>query len=159
MRLSCKKTFFVIADDDTYIIMDNLKKFLKLRDPNYKATYGCNFQAPSEFYVDEINKNSSNQSSKNLTYYNSGGAGYVISNSALGKVTSKLKENYNFCPMSGTEDMDIAACFEKLQISIEKATDSDGFELFHPFNVMDHINGDFPDWYYNYSVSPVRKVS
>jgi hypothetical protein len=134
--------------------MDNLKKFLKLKDPNYKATYGCNFQVSSELNDDE---NSSNQSSKNLIY-NSGGAGYVISNSALEKVTSKLKENYNFCPMSGTEDMDIAACFERLQISIEKATDSEGFELFHPFNVMDHINGYFPDWYYNYSVSPVRKV-
>ena len=91
--------------------MDNLKKFLKTKDPDYPATYGYNFLA-TQYYDDENNQK--------LISYNSGGAGYVLSNSALKRITAKLKKNYNFCPMSGTEDMDVAQCFEMLEISTEK---------------------------------------
>ena len=92
--------------------MHNLKKFLKTKNHNYAASYGYNFLTTRD------------ENNQKLIRYNSGGAGYVMSNLALEQITSKLKQNYNFCPMSGIEDMDVAECFEKLDISTEKVLNS-----------------------------------
>lgn len=36
--------WFIKTDDDTYVIIDNLRKFLQDKDPSYPVSYGYNFR-------------------------------------------------------------------------------------------------------------------
>ncbi len=132
--------WYLKADDDTFIFVDNLKKFLKDKNSTQPVTYGFDFKV----IVDRG--------------YHSGGAGYVLSNEALRRVGSKLVEDYKFCPNSGVEDVDVAKCLRKVSVYPGKSIDEMGRERFHPFDVGTHLMGGFPDWYFQYATNPVKKV-
>jgi glycoprotein-N-acetylgalactosamine 3-beta-galactosyltransferase len=131
--------WYLKADDDTFIFVDNLKTFLKTKNSSHPVTYGFDFRT----IVDRG--------------YHSGGAGYVLSNEALQRIGLKLTENVEYCPNSGTEDVDIAKCLRKLGVYPEKSIDEKGRERFHPFDVATHLLGGFPDWYFQYASNPVQK--
>lgn len=76
--------WYLKADVDTFIFVDNLREFLSDKNKSSPVTFGCDF-AP--WLVDYG--------------YHSGGAGYLLSNEALKRLGSKLKENYTFCPNTG----------------------------------------------------------
>ena len=40
--------------------------------------------------------------------YHSGGGGYLMSNEAVKRLTTKLRDNYTSCSNTGTEDVDVA---------------------------------------------------
>jgi glycoprotein-N-acetylgalactosamine 3-beta-galactosyltransferase len=80
--------FYLKADDDTFVNVDNLKRYLAELDPRSPATYG------------------SDMAHKMVTNgYPSGGAGYVLSNRALELLTDKLAKNMSSCRNSGIEDL------------------------------------------------------
>ena len=132
--------WYLKADDDTFIFVDNLKTFLKTKNSSQPVTFGFDFRT----IVDRG--------------YHSGGAGYVLSNEALQRIGLKLKENIEYCPNSGTEDVDIAKCLRKLGVYPDKSIDEKGRERFHPFDVATHLLGGFPDWYFQYASNIVQKV-
>ena len=75
--------WYLKADDDTFIFVDNLKSFLNEKNSSMPITYGYNFKV--------IVPNG----------YHSGGAGYVLSKESLNRIGSKLSNDFKFCPNSG----------------------------------------------------------
>ena len=68
--------FYLKADDDTYVFMNHLSKYLSTQK-NTKRMYYYGHK----FY--------------SMSSYNSGGAGYVLSNNILRLLVNKLEQNYN----------------------------------------------------------------
>lgn len=111
------------ADDDTYIIMENLKWFLNDHCPDESHTYGLNFNFEGRFY-------------------HSGGGGYAISSLIVHKLGSALMNNNRFCEMkSGTEDIEMAQCLKKLNVTLGESRDSKGRERFHGGSYSEHFEG------------------
>ena len=136
--------YYLKADDDTYIFINNLRSFLKNKNSsNTPLTYGYNYKQ----FVDKG--------------YHSGGAGYVLTNSALKKLGEKLSTDYKFCPNSGTEDIDVAKCARMLNIYPARSTDDLGRERFHPLSITRHYTGNFSspvDWIHWLAENPPKKV-
>ena len=132
--------WYLKADDDSFIFVDNLKTFLADKRPNEPITYGYNFVA---FVQDG---------------YHSGGAGYVISNEAMKRVGKQLNENKEFCKVSGAEDVDMALCLRNLGVKIGNSTDDFGRERFHPGTINMHYNGKFPKWLETYAQNKPKTV-
>jgi glycoprotein-N-acetylgalactosamine 3-beta-galactosyltransferase len=125
--------WLIKADDDTYVIMDNLKWFLNDHCPNETHTYGLNFNIGG-------NK------------YHSGGGGYTISSSIVHKLGLALKKNNSFCEMkSGYEDIEVAECLKKLNVTLGESRDSKGRERFHGTSFSDHFDG-IAKWMESYAM-------
>ena len=133
--------WYLKADDDTFIFVDNLKTFLKTKNSSQPVTFGFDFKIIVE------------------KGYHSGGAGYVLSNEALQRIGSRLSENYTFCSNSGLEDVDVAKCLRKLDVYPDKSIDDKGRERFHPLSVSTHLKGAIPGWLHGYASNPLRKVN
>jgi glycoprotein-N-acetylgalactosamine 3-beta-galactosyltransferase len=88
--------WYLKADDDTFIFVDNLRTFLADKNASQPVTYGYDFKVIVE------------------RGYHSGGGGYVLSREALSRLGSALNENYKFCPNQGVEDVDVARCLRKV---------------------------------------------
>ncbi|CAF0938805.1 unnamed protein product [Brachionus calyciflorus] len=131
--------WYLKADDDTFIFVDNLKDFVFDKNSSTPVTYGYDFKS----YVENG--------------YHSGGAGYLISNEAFRRIGSKLNENFTYCPDTGVEDLDIGKCFRKLGVYPNKSIDDLGRERFHILGVLDHYNGIYPQWVYEMSSNQVQK--
>ncbi|KAG4076526.1 hypothetical protein HA402_011342 [Bradysia odoriphaga] len=111
------------ADDDTYVVVDNLKKFLS----NYSKTdpifFGCQF------------------SSKEIPFWTSGGAGYVLSKEALRRFVLDGLPNSKNCreDHSGSEDAELANCLRRVGVTLEDSRDSSGRHRFLAFTPIDHV--------------------
>ncbi len=80
-----------LKDDNTFVFVDNLKAFLKTKNPDDYFSYGYNFIVNGG--------------------YHSGGPGYVIGNRAMKLIGRELDENdTKSCPSTGIEDVDVARC-------------------------------------------------
>jgi glycoprotein-N-acetylgalactosamine 3-beta-galactosyltransferase len=132
--------WYLKVDDDTFIFVNNLRSFLKNKNPTRPVTYGYDFKV----YVD--------------FGYHSGGAGYVLSNKALSILGRKLNEDFNFCSNTGSEDIDVAVCLRTLNVYPDKSIDDSGRERFHPFDIISHFEGELPDWLFEYASNPVKIV-
>ena len=75
--------WYLKADDDTYIFMDNLRKFVSDKNPSSPVTYGYDFKV--------IVQNG----------YHSGGGGYLLSNEAFKRLGGMLNKDYKYCPNTG----------------------------------------------------------
>jgi len=114
--------WFVKADDDTFLIVENLRFFLQ----QYKSTdhhyFGFRYKAKRHF--------------------NSGGASYVFSKRTL-KEFYALTYNYKRCypPIhSGAEDLYVAWCLESLNILPKDTRDTLGRHRFHQLSLHDEFN-------------------
>ena len=92
--------FYLKADDDTFVFVDNLRKFLIDKNRTSPVTYGWDFHC----YVHRgyhsgglILKCSQCLEYTRIIVINIKGAGYVLSNEALTRIGSKLSQNYSFC--------------------------------------------------------------
>ncbi|CAF0974069.1 unnamed protein product [Brachionus calyciflorus] len=131
-------SWYLKADDDTYIEMDNLNNFLMNKDPEMPVTFGHNFRI--------VVKDG----------YHSGGAGYVLSKKAFLSLGEKLNENFTFCPNSGVEDVDVAACLRKLNISMGMSVDEQGKGRFLPTSINNMVEGDV-SWLKHYRENIPKK--
>ncbi|CEF65409.1 Glycoprotein-N-acetylgalactosamine 3-beta-galactosyltransferase 1 [Strongyloides ratti] len=112
------------VNDNSFVVIENLKKFLKNKNKNENIYYGYN----SNF--NKINK-------KKLLNkkYISGGSGYVISKNGIKNIFENKKnflENCNEKIVNGYEDIIIGICFKKLGIKGGNSRDENGFETFLP---------------------------
>lgn len=116
--------WFLKADDDTYVVMENLKWFLNDHCPNESLTYGFNFKTKKH-------------------HFHSGGGGYTISSSVVKKLGAAFRENSRFCEkVTGSEDVDVSKCLNKLNVTLGESIDSQGRERFHGINIRDHFSGN-----------------
>ncbi|KAL5020598.1 hypothetical protein ScPMuIL_002323, partial [Solemya velum] len=122
--------WFYRCDDDSYAIMDNMRYFLSVYDPNKPYYFGHMF--------------------KTLGGYSSGGSGYVISKESL-KRFGEEGFNSSKCRKDGAaSDQAIGACLKILGVSIGDSRDKEGRSRFHCFTPETHILGMYPAWYLNY---------
>lgn len=138
--------WFLKADDDTYVVVENLRHMLADHDASKPVYFGCRFKP----FIRQG--------------YMSGGAGYVLSREAVKRFVvdampydSKCRED-----PGGAEDLEIGACLQNVGVHIEDSRDELGRERFHPFVPELHlIPGLVPkdNWYWEYSYYPAQEVS
>ncbi|XP_063724061.1 glycoprotein-N-acetylgalactosamine 3-beta-galactosyltransferase 1-like isoform X2 [Symsagittifera roscoffensis] len=131
--------WFVKADDDTFLVVENLRAFLATLSPNEPHYLGKRFKA--------------------LGGYTSGGAGYVISRKTLSKLGHGLKNKSLKCDdlnSKAPEDNAVGRCLKKLGIEPGKTIDTEEKELFHSFNLQTELSDKPPSWVYSYAYYPVK---
>ena len=132
--------FFVKADDDTYIIMENLRLLLTTYDANDPTYLGCRFRpiAPEG--------------------YNAGGAGYVLSRTALRQFVNDL--NRTLCPygLNVDEDATLGRCLATLGIYPGDTRDRLGQYRFLPIAPEAHLLDTALPWMEQYAYWPLKAV-
>uniref|UniRef100_A0A8C3UV72 Glycoprotein-N-acetylgalactosamine 3-beta-galactosyltransferase 1 n=1 Tax=Catharus ustulatus TaxID=91951 RepID=A0A8C3UV72_CATUS len=130
--------WFLKADDDTFVVLDNLRWLLAAHSPQRPLYFGKRFRPFAR------------------QGYMSGGAGYVLSRAALARVATALTRGT--CGHSGPEeDVALGQCLERLGVAVGDSRDTWGRETFHPFppeiHLTHHFARDF--WYQRYCWYPV----
>jgi len=126
--------WFVKADDDTYLVMENMRYLLLDKNPATPVHYGCKYKVI-------VPKG-----------YMSGGAGYVLSKEALRRFIEESLPDENKCKQtdSGAEDAEMGFCLEHVGVEAGDSRDQEGRLRFFPFVPQDHVApGKIdPDYWY-----------
>ncbi|XP_071108389.1 glycoprotein-N-acetylgalactosamine 3-beta-galactosyltransferase 1-B-like [Haliotis cracherodii] len=131
--------WFFKADDDTYLIVENLRLFLTHFDTNKPIYFGHHFKT--------IIKQG----------YSSGGSGLVVSKEALRRFGQQGHDS-KICRQTGIGgDVAFGQCMESLGVPIGNSSDSKGRSRFHCLAPSAHINGKYPKWYYSYDAKGAKK--
>lgn len=131
--------WFMKVDDDTYVIVENLRYFLSGENTNDPVFFGHHFKV--------IVKQG----------YFSGGAGYILSKEALRRFGEKAS-NSSLCRQDGgAEDAEMGKCMQNLGVKVGNSTDNLGRSRFHCFGPNAHVHGGYPSWYYHYDAYGGRK--
>lgn len=136
--------WFAKLDDDTYLVVENLRYFLQDKDPNKPLYFGRRFKP----YVDQG--------------YMSGGAGYVLSKEAVRRFAEKAVKDTEHCrgDAGGAEDLEMGKCLQAVGVEAADTRDELGRERFHPFVPEHHlIPGILPAdmWYWGYNYYPAKQ--
>ncbi|XP_055530708.1 glycoprotein-N-acetylgalactosamine 3-beta-galactosyltransferase 1-like [Wyeomyia smithii] len=130
--------WFLKADDDTYVIVENLRYFLYSYSSEYPIYFGSKFRFPQ--YVSQG--------------YFSGGAGYVLSREALKRfIEQALDKAENCSVVLETEDLEMGKCMESINVTAGDSRDHLGRKRFLPLEPKFHLTSnpvDDPDFWYNY---------
>uniref|UniRef100_A0A2P2I6U7 Glycoprotein-N-acetylgalactosamine 3-beta-galactosyltransferase 1 n=1 Tax=Hirondellea gigas TaxID=1518452 RepID=A0A2P2I6U7_9CRUS len=115
--------WFFKADDDTFVIMENLRLMLSEHNSSLPLWLGRR----SRMY--------SNQG------YMSGGAGYVLSGAAVRLLVDKGLSNPEVCRQEhdGDEDVEMGACMQNVGVVYGDSRDHEGRERFFPYPPSDHL--------------------
>ncbi|XP_034732933.1 glycoprotein-N-acetylgalactosamine 3-beta-galactosyltransferase 1-A [Etheostoma cragini] len=130
--------WFLKADDDTYVVVDNLRWILSNHTPEEPIYFGKRFKPFTK------------------QGYMSGGAGYVLSKEAL----KRFVEGFRTKVCSHTtpvEDLALGQCLEKMGVLAGDSRDTLHRETFHPFVPEHHLTGKFSKsfWYWSYCYYPI----
>ncbi|XP_067385613.1 glycoprotein-N-acetylgalactosamine 3-beta-galactosyltransferase 1-B-like [Emydura macquarii macquarii] len=130
--------WFLKADDDTFVVLDNLRWLLANHTPEAPVYFGKRFRP----FVKQG--------------YMSGGAGYVLSKEALRRFVEGFRTQA--CShTSSVEDLALGQCMEKMGVRAGDSRDAAGRETFHPFPPRKHLleNLRTDRFYPSYSFYPV----
>ncbi|KAK3519145.1 hypothetical protein QTP70_018845 [Hemibagrus guttatus] len=130
--------WFLKADDDTFVVVDNLRLLLS------------NYSSEEPIYFGKRFKPYAKQG------YMSGGAGYVLSKEALKRFVQGFSTQV--CThTTSVEDLALGQCMEKMGVLAGDSRDSLQRETFHPFVPEHHLTQVFPKtfWYWNYCYYPI----
>ncbi|BFF94229.1 glycoprotein-N-acetylgalactosamine 3-beta-galactosyltransferase 1 [Drosophila madeirensis] len=125
--------WFLKADDDTYVVMENLRAFLYAFTPTAPVYFGSKFR----WHVKQG--------------YMSGGAGYVLSKEALFRFMKYGFSNSSICSNRsyGYEDVELGRCMQAVGVVAGDSRDEQGLARFMPFSPL-HWFSDSPKWYRPY---------
>ena len=133
--------WFMKADDDSFVVTDNLYKFLS------------NYNSSEPHYFGRIWK-------LNNQIYCSGGAGYVVSRAAL-KILIEGLDGKCKDQMNGiVEDYEFGRCLNRMGVYPEDSRDENGRFRFNCFSFRYHYQtpkGQLPGWTYEMSKYPVME--
>ncbi|KAL4222089.1 Core 1 synthase [Mactra antiquata] len=131
--------WFMKADDDTYVILENLRYFLSGQNKDDPIFFGHHFKT--------IVKQG----------FFSGGAGYVLSKEAMRRFGARANDT-KLCRQDGiAEDVEFGKCMENLGVKAGNSSDKYGRSRFHCFDPQTHLMGGYPDWYYKYDAHGAQK--
>ncbi|KAA0184939.1 Glycoprotein-N-acetylgalactosamine 3-beta-galactosyltransferase, partial [Fasciolopsis buskii] len=135
--------YFLKADDDTYMIMENVRMMLDGLDPEKPFITGRRFK-------------------KFVTQgYASGGGGYIISRAGLKLISEGMKTNPK-CMIyehSWVEDVFMGLCAANVGVKFLDSLDDTGRERFHPFwfsMMIDDQSLLNDPWFTKFNYHPVR---
>ncbi|XP_013421855.1 glycoprotein-N-acetylgalactosamine 3-beta-galactosyltransferase 1 [Lingula anatina] len=132
--------FFIKADPDTYVIVENLKHCLSSRDPKRAEFYG------HQFYPSDWEFNADTRIKKSV--YMSGGPGFVLSREAVRLLVTKAINSDPKCLQDGeAEDMKAAKCLLSVGAEPVDTRDQLGRERYMIFPPYVHLKGHYADWY------------
>ncbi|CAG9102085.1 unnamed protein product [Plutella xylostella] len=119
--------WFLKADDDTYVIVENLRFML------------FNYDTQRPIYFGHRCKDKSKQS------YMSGGAGYVLSRDALDKLVNTGLPTHAPCSKrgQGNEDLQMGKCLESIGVRAMDSRDLYSRERFLPLALTNQFSLDF----------------
>uniref|UniRef100_A0A1A8CB07 N-acetylgalactosaminide beta-1,3-galactosyltransferase n=2 Tax=Nothobranchius kadleci TaxID=1051664 RepID=A0A1A8CB07_NOTKA len=130
--------WFLKADDDTYVLVDNLRWVLSNHTPEEPIYFGKRFKPYTK------------------QGYMSGGAGYVLSREALRRFVEgfRTKACTHTTPV---EDLALGQCLEKMGVLAGDSRDTLHRETFHPFVPEHHLTTKFSKsfWYWSYCFYPI----
>lgn len=131
------------ADDDTFVIVENLRYMLINVDSRKPVYFGCRFKP----FVKQG--------------YMSGGAGYVLSEEAVRRFVVQGLPNQN-CRQdnNGAEDVEIGKCLELVGVEAGDSRDHLGRGRFFPFVPSHHLIPGHTDrsfWYWKYIYYPIEE--
>ena len=116
--------WFMKADDDTYVIMENLRHFLSKENSEKPIVFGSKFM---------LHVGSRQQ-------YFTGGPGYILSKAALRRFAEATKNKTSNNPRDGTtEDIKISSFLHRIGVQFGNSTDSSGRTLFHHFPFENYV--------------------
>lgn len=130
--------WFFKADDDTYVVMENLRWMLSNYTPDQPIYFGKRFKPFAK------------------QGYMSGGAGYVLSKEALNRFVEGFRTGV--CQhTTSVEDLALGQCMEKMGVIAGDSRDTEKRETFHPFPAESHLTGHFDKsfWYWSYCFYPI----
>uniref|UniRef100_A0AC34R3N9 N-acetylgalactosaminide beta-1,3-galactosyltransferase n=1 Tax=Panagrolaimus sp. JU765 TaxID=591449 RepID=A0AC34R3N9_9BILA len=134
--------WFLKADDDTYVVMENLRFMLLAHDPEKPTWFGCRFKPFTK------------------QGYMSGGSGYVLSREAVRRFATDGLSNPKNCKPTGTgaEDAEMGICLNKIGVIAGDSRDHKGLHRMLPFSPLSHLqaggNKSMPDWFHHYMFYP-----
>ncbi|KAM9752383.1 glycoprotein-N-acetylgalactosamine 3-beta-galactosyltransferase 1-A isoform 1-T2 [Menidia menidia] len=130
--------WFLKADDDTFVVVDNLRWILSNHTPQEPIYFGKRFKPYTK------------------QGYMSGGAGYVLSKEALKRFVEgfRTKACTHTTPV---EDLAMGQCLEKMGVLAGDSRDTLHRETFHPFVPEHHLTTKFSKsfWYWSYCYYPI----
>ncbi|XP_070574455.1 glycoprotein-N-acetylgalactosamine 3-beta-galactosyltransferase 1-like isoform X2 [Ptychodera flava] len=134
--------WFFKADDDTYLIIENLRFLLSQFDTQQPVFLG------HSLYNTALN-----------TTFASGGAGYALSKAALQRfVECGINESTKCSQLEvGREDVELARCLKKLGVKHVDSRDPLGRQRFIPFDPWKYMTGHVAPWYYGATNYPYRE--
>ncbi len=131
--------WFVKADDDSFVIVENLRYFLSKYNPNKPHFFGRWFTP--------------------FGGYNSGGAGYVLSRKSVREFMRAMNNPWK-CPTKYfAEDVAMGNCLAIYDIHPGDTRDSLGRETFHPYALEYHFIPGYigkDDWLHSYDKFPLQ---
>ncbi|XP_063291046.1 glycoprotein-N-acetylgalactosamine 3-beta-galactosyltransferase 1-like [Pelobates fuscus] len=130
--------WFLKADDDTYVVMDNLRWMLSKYTSDQPIYFGKRFKPFAR------------------QGYMSGGAGYVLSKEGLKRFVDGFHTE-DCKHTTHVEDVAIGQCMEKMGVIAGDSRDSINRETFHPLSPETHLTYRYSKtyWYWSYSLYPV----
>ncbi|XP_077553769.1 glycoprotein-N-acetylgalactosamine 3-beta-galactosyltransferase 1-like isoform X2 [Haemaphysalis longicornis] len=134
--------WFLKADDDTYVVVENLRYFLRDKNASEAVYYGCRFRP----YVKQG--------------YMSGGAGYVLSREAVRRLAERGPHSGCRADGGGAEDVEMGRCLQRLGVAAGDTRDSAGRGRFFPLVPESHlIPGQMPKdfWLWSYTYYPLKE--
>ncbi|XP_015213646.2 glycoprotein-N-acetylgalactosamine 3-beta-galactosyltransferase 1 [Lepisosteus oculatus] len=133
--------WFMKADDDTFVVVENLRHLLSTYNPEEPIYFGRRFRP----FVKQG--------------YMSGGAGYVLSKEALRRFIEGFRSG-KCTHTSSIEDMALGICMEIMEVKAGDARDKKKRETFHPFSPEGHLIkniGIKTSWYWGYNYYPTTE--
>ncbi|XP_064456423.1 glycoprotein-N-acetylgalactosamine 3-beta-galactosyltransferase 1-like [Ornithodoros turicata] len=136
--------WFLKADDDTYVIVENLRYFLLDKNSSEPIYYGCRFKP----YVKQG--------------YMSGGAGYVLSREAVKRFVEQALQDPSKCrqEQDSAEDVEMGQCLEEVGVQAGDSRDILGKGRFFPLMPECHLipgELDRDSWLWRWVYYPIEE--
>ncbi len=123
--------WLLIADDDTYVIIEHLRDLL--RPTSQPVAFGHLF-APKN----------------GAPVHLSGGAGYIMNTLALERMLPNLQVTCADWYVPGMEDVYVSRCLQHLNVSLNGAIDGN-HHRFYPLEFISMYQMDIPKWFSDYN--------
>ncbi|PAV58234.1 hypothetical protein WR25_16482 [Diploscapter pachys] len=139
-KLPRKYDWYLRADDDAYVIVENMRQFLSKYSPNNPYFFGYKWN----FFV---------------SHGFADGATYILSQPAA-KAFVEVMKNSTLCPdhHRAEEDQEVARCLAHMKIFPSDTRDEEGsdrFQHFHPLEQFDMYKDEFAQKYAYYEIREV----